>query len=76
MDEIMTVPQVATYLKLSKSKVYYLVQTGQIRHIRIGRSVRIRETDIQEWIMDQMTHDAPGIGPQTGAEAHSKIRRQ
>ena len=30
MEEIYTIPEVARYLKLSKSKVYYMVQTGEI----------------------------------------------
>ena len=49
-NEILTIPEVARYLKLSKSKVYGLVATGEIPHIRIGRNVRIRETDLAKWI--------------------------
>ena len=50
MDEIFTIPEVARYLKLSKSKVYALVQTGEIPHLKIGRNVRIRETELKQWI--------------------------
>ncbi len=50
MEEILTIPEVARYLKLSKSKVYYLVQAGEIPHLKIGRNVRIRETDLKKWI--------------------------
>ncbi len=50
MDEIMTIPEVARYLKISKSKIYYLVQKRQIPHIRLGRNVRIKETELLEWI--------------------------
>jgi excisionase family DNA binding protein len=64
MDEILTVPQMARYLKLSKSKLYYLVQAGRIRHIRIGRSVRIRVVDMQQWIADQMSDGTAGCGSQ------------
>jgi excisionase family DNA binding protein len=49
-NEILTIPEVARYLKLSKSKVYGLVATGEIPHIRIGRNVRIREADLDKWI--------------------------
>lgn len=49
-DQIMTIPEVAEYLKLSKSKVYLLVQTGIIPHIKIGRNVRIREKDLYKWL--------------------------
>jgi putative molybdopterin biosynthesis protein len=50
MDEIFTIPEVAKYLKISKSKLYYLVQRNQIPHVRIGRNVRIRKADLNAWI--------------------------
>jgi len=51
MDEkIYTVPEVAIYLKMSRSKVYNLVQGRKIPHIKIGRNVRVRETDLKKWI--------------------------
>jgi excisionase family DNA binding protein len=50
LDRIMTVPETASYLKLSRAKCYRLVQLGTIPHVRIGRNVRIRESDLQRWI--------------------------
>ena len=50
MEEIMTIPEVARYLKLSKSKVYYLVQIGEISHLKLGRNVRIRDVDLKKWV--------------------------
>lgn len=50
LDKIMTVPDVAKYLKMSKSKVYYLVSRRKIPHFRIGRNVRIRECDLLQWV--------------------------
>lgn len=50
MENIYTIPEVARYLKLSKSKVYYMVQNGEIPHLKIGRNVRIREDDLKKWI--------------------------
>ncbi len=50
MDEILTIPQVARYLKISKAKIYYMVQKKQIPHIRLGRNVRIRESDLNKWL--------------------------
>lgn len=48
--EIMTVPEVAAYLKMSKSKVYYLIKRREIPHIRIGRNVRVRGKDLEDWL--------------------------
>lgn len=50
IENIYTIPEVAEYLKISKSKVYALVQQGKITHVRIGKNVRIRETDLKKWI--------------------------
>ncbi len=58
MDEIMTIPEVARYLKISKSKLYWLVQTQQIPHIKIGRNVRVRQSDLERWIEAQK-YDVP-----------------
>ena len=54
LDRIYTVPEVADYLKLSKSKVYYMVQKGEILYIKIGRNVRIRESDLKQYIADNV----------------------
>ena len=53
MDEIWTVPEVAEYLKMSKSKLYNLIQRDEIPHIKIGKNIRIQETDQMEWLEDQ-----------------------
>ena len=53
-DQILTVPEVAKHLKLSKSKVYWLVATGRISHIKIGKNVRIRQRDLEEWVDENL----------------------
>ena len=50
MDTFYTVPEVARLLKLSRSKVYLLVTQKKIPYIRIGRNVRIRQSDLETWI--------------------------
>jgi len=52
-DAIMTVPQVAAYLKMSKAAVYRMVAQGQIPHIRIGKSRRIRRDHLEAWLKAQ-----------------------
>lgn len=53
-DEIMTAPDVAKYLKLCKAKVYYLIQRKQIPHLRIGRNVRVRKSDLLKWLEQKL----------------------
>jgi excisionase family DNA binding protein len=49
-DKVFIIPEVAAYLKISKSKIYYLVSQKQIPHLKLGRNVRIRESDLQKWL--------------------------
>jgi excisionase family DNA binding protein len=49
-DPILTVKDVSAYLKISKPKIYRLIQQNQIPHIRINRNVRIRYSDLLEWL--------------------------
>ena len=53
LDTIMTIPEVAIYLKMSKSKVYSLIQRRQMPHVRIGRNVRVRVGDLARWLEKQ-----------------------
>jgi excisionase family DNA binding protein len=50
VEAILTIPEVARYLKISKSKIYYLVQRREIPHVKIGRNVRIKESDLAKWL--------------------------
>lgn len=49
-DKVFTIPEVAAYLKISKSKIYYLISREEIPHLKLGRNVRIRESDLQKWL--------------------------
>lgn len=53
METIMTVPQVAEYLQISKSKIYLMIKRGEMPHIRIGKNVRVLESDLKEWLEAQ-----------------------
>lgn len=50
MDEILTIQQVAKYLQMSKSKVYYLIQRKEIPHIKIQRNVRVKVSELEKWL--------------------------
>lgn len=52
-DPILTIPEVARYLKISKSKIYSLVSREEIPHLKIGRNVRILRKDLQAWMEKQ-----------------------
>jgi excisionase family DNA binding protein len=45
-----TVEQVAEMLHIGRDKVYYLLRTGQLRSIKIGKSRRITDRQLAEFI--------------------------
>ena len=59
MEAILTVPEVARYLKMSKSKLYYLIQRKVIPHFKIGRNVRIKESELMKWL-DKLNEPTKG----------------
>lgn len=50
-----TVAEVAGLLRVSNMTVYRLVQSGQLPAVRVGRSYRIREADVNRYLGDQYT---------------------
>lgn len=58
-DDVMTVDELAKYLKLSKPNIYSKVYTGQIPFFRAGdpnrrnASIRFLRRDIDAWIEDR-----------------------
>lgn len=49
-DEIMTVKQLAEYLKLNFQTVYKKVQKGEIPGSKIGRGWRFQKAVIDRWL--------------------------
>lgn len=52
-DEIFTIDELATYLKLSKSTIYKLAQEGKIPGQKVGRHWRFRRAVIDQWLSDR-----------------------
>jgi len=47
---LLRLEEVAQRLSISKSMAWKLVAFGQIRSIRIGRAVRVRPADLEEYV--------------------------
>ncbi len=52
-DDILTIKEVAEYLKLTERTLYRLVQEGQVPGFKVGNSWRFKRADIERWIEDQ-----------------------
>lgn len=50
IEKLLTAPQIAEILQISKAKVHILIQRGEIPYIRLERNVRVKESDLLRWI--------------------------
>ena len=53
-QSLITVPEAAELLSLSRSKVYQLMDDGTLPYIRIGRTRRVRMSDLRKTITDNL----------------------
>lgn len=53
-EEIMTLKEVAEYLKLAEKTAYRLAADGTIPGFKVGGSWRFRKAVIEDWIDQQM----------------------
>ena len=49
-ERLMTLAEVAQLLRVSKSKLYQERRAGNIRVLRFGRTVRLKEKDVRQFI--------------------------
>ena len=54
-DEILTLEQVAAYLKAGKRTVYRLAAAKKIPAFKVGGTWRFQRSEIEQWIKSQTT---------------------
>jgi excisionase family DNA binding protein len=75
---IMTVQEVARYLRVHTMTVYRLIQRGDLPAVRVGRSWRFRTDEISRWLLDRAVncHDRDDRQPRPGTghvrDAHGR----
>ena len=52
-DEILTLKEVAEYLKLAEKTAYRLAAEGKLPGFKVGGSWRFKQEDIQNWIEEK-----------------------
>lgn len=52
-DEILTVQEVATLLKLADKTVYSMAQAGELPAFKVRGQWRMRRVDFEDWIQRQ-----------------------
>ena len=54
-DEILTLKEVAQYLKLAEKTAYRLAAEGKLPGFKVGGSWRFKREEIEKWIAEQST---------------------
>jgi len=49
-DQVLTIREVAQYLRLSEAKIYELARNGTLPAVRIGKSWRFQKELLMEWV--------------------------
>lgn len=52
MDKLMTIEEVAEYLRIGKITLYRMAQQGKIPASKIAHPWRFRKEEIDEWVED------------------------
>jgi len=56
-DEILTIQELAEYLKLNEKTAYRLASEGKLPGFKVGGSWRFKMTDLEAWIEEQKRKD-------------------
>jgi len=61
MEDLVTVQEVADYLKMSPQTIYRFAQQGRIPALKVGNRWRFRLADIETWLQQQGDRVVPSI---------------
>jgi excisionase family DNA binding protein len=58
MSQFLTAKDIAAALKISKALAYRLIANGDINSVRFGRTVRVKQEDLEEFIHQNSSKSA------------------
>jgi len=61
LGDVLTIEELAAYLKIPKSTLYKIVREGKIPSQKVGRHWRFRKVAIDHWL-DEMPANKSGSG--------------
>ena len=50
MEKLLTPKQLSEFLQVDQSTVYWWSHTGFIPHVKMGKLVRFKEIEVEEWV--------------------------
>lgn len=66
-EQIMTIKEVADYLKVHERTVYRLAAKGELPAFKVANTWRFRVADLEHWISQQTS--TPGTTGQSGKQS-------
>jgi excisionase family DNA binding protein len=54
-DNVLTIEELAVYLKISKSSLYKLAQKGEVPGQKVGKHWRFRRDIIDQWLANSQS---------------------
>ena len=60
--EILTLDEVAVYLRTRKRTLYRLTAGGQLPGFKLGGAWRFRRSDLDAWIAERLGEEDPKVG--------------
>ena len=61
--ELMSIPQVCQYLGMGKSWIYRRIHNQEIPSVRLGRTIKIRRSDLEQYLEDHSQRPADNAQP-------------
>ncbi|MBI3322885.1 MAG: helix-turn-helix domain-containing protein [Candidatus Omnitrophica bacterium] len=58
LNDVMTVSEVAEYLRVNPQTVYRKAKAGELPVVRIGRAIRFRRAELESWLRTPATSTA------------------
>ena len=74
--EIMTIEEVANYLRVSERTVYDWAQKGQLPGGKLGTTWRFKRSDIESWVNEQLSKPGPRLGGGSSVTACSALESE
>lgn len=56
--------EVADFLKISRAQIYTMLKRGQIPSVRIGTVVRVKLTDLEQFILEHSATRSEPMSPE------------
>ena len=82
--EFLTINEVSEYFGIKKSTLYFHVENGAIPHYRIGRLIRFRKQEVDQWMagnrkerinLSKMATRMFGKVPNTHVDVHCIVKK-